>query len=72
MAKLSDTAIAELNAAERLSLIADLWDSLSDAELPLPDRQRAELERRLGQFEDDKANAVSWDDLKAELRSRTL
>ena len=70
MSGLTEDAIAELSAQERLSLIAALWDSLSDAETPLPEAQRAELERRLASFEGDKAGAVSWENLKAELRSR--
>ena len=71
MNKLTDAAIAELSTAERLSLIEALWDSLSDAETPLPEAQRAELERRLASFERDRGEAATWESIKAELRSRT-
>jgi len=60
--------IRRLSPAERLSLIGDLWDSLDDG--PLPSRQTAELERRLATLDDDLAQAVTWDQLKAELAAR--
>lgn len=71
MPTLTETAIAKLNAQERLSLIAALWDSLSDEHTPLPEAQRAELERRLANFDDDRPDAVSWESLKAEFRARS-
>lgn len=71
MPTLTETAIAELSAQERLSLIAALWDSLTDAQTPLPEVQRAELERRLMHFDGDRSGAVSWENIKAELRARS-
>lgn len=71
MSTQTETAIAELSAEERLSLIAALWDSLTDEQTPLSEAQRAELERRLSSFEADREGAVSWESLKAELRSRS-
>lgn len=70
MSKVTEAVIAGLSAQERLSLIDALWDSLSDADAPVSGTQRAELERRLASFETDRAGAVSWDSLKAELRAR--
>ena len=66
-----ETAIADLSVEERLSLIEALWDSLSDAETPLPDAQRTELERRLEGFESEKDRSESWNSIRAGLRSRT-
>jgi putative addiction module component (TIGR02574 family) len=37
-----------------LALIADLWDSFSDAEPPTPLAQRQELARRVANFGQDK------------------
>ena len=51
-------------------LIGELWDSFSDAELPLPPSQQDELKRRLASFEQDRSYAVSWEQLKAELAAR--
>lgn len=70
MSMLTDAAIAQLDADERLALIEALWDSLSDAETPLSAPQSAELDRRLARFEDDKAGAMAWETIKAELRTR--
>lgn len=61
-----------LSAQERLALIERLWDSLTDADLTLPEAQRAELEERLASFDEDRSGGVTWDDLKSELASRAL
>jgi putative addiction module component (TIGR02574 family) len=62
--------IAKLSAAERLSLIGELWDSLADSDAPLPQAQRDELIRRLADFDNDRPQAVSWDALKSEVDTR--
>lgn len=62
--------IAKLSIAERLALIADLWDSVADEDLPLTQVQRDELDRRLSTFDADAAQAVSWETVKAELGAR--
>ncbi len=69
MKTLSREEIARLSPHERLTLIGDLWDSLGDATLPPPE-QRAELERRLANFDADLPDAVTWEQLKAELATR--
>lgn len=60
--------IGRLSPSERLMLIGDLWDSLDEAPPTLV--QTSELERRLDTFEGDLAEAVTWDQLKAELAAR--
>ncbi len=54
---------------ERLRLIGDLWDSLSEnpEDVGLTPEQRAELDRRLDRLESGKAKLVSWEELKARL-----
>lgn len=54
MSILTAEEITRLTPSERLALIGELWDSLRDTELPLPEPQRAELERRLASFEEDR------------------
>jgi putative addiction module component (TIGR02574 family) len=68
--QLTPAEITRLSPAERLRLIEQLWESLEDEDVPLPPAQAAELERRLATFEEDRARAVGWDDLKAELARR--
>jgi putative addiction module component (TIGR02574 family) len=54
---------------ERLRLIGDLWDSLSEnpEDVSLTPAQRTELDRRLDRLESGKAKLVSWEELKARL-----
>jgi putative addiction module component (TIGR02574 family) len=70
MTTLTPDEISRLTPPERLALIGDLWDSLSDTELPTTPVQLAELQRRLDSFEQDRGHALTWDQLKAELASR--
>jgi len=71
MPTLTRDEIIRLRPAERLALIGELWDSIDDADLTLPPMQRRELQRRLASLDQDAVQAVSWDDLKAELAART-
>jgi putative addiction module component (TIGR02574 family) len=68
---LTHDEINRLSPPERLALIGELWDSITDAELPTPPAQRRELARRLTGFDQDRTQAVSWEQLKAELATRT-
>ncbi len=70
MPTLSHEEIARLSPGERLQLIGDLWNSLDDADVPLSAAQRAELERRLADFEHDRTQSLTWEQLKAELSRR--
>jgi putative addiction module component (TIGR02574 family) len=70
MLNITPEEIGRLSPQERLALIELLWDSLDDSDLPVPPAQRAELERRLGSFEQDRAGAITWDQLKTELARR--
>lgn len=71
MTALSRDEINLLSPAERLSLIGDLWDSLTDSQIPLSGAQRDELDRRVQGFVEDQDGAVTWEDLKAELSKRS-
>lgn len=70
MGSLSSDELARLSPAERLALIGQLWDSLADAEIPLPQAQQAELASRLSSLDQDRAQAVTWEQLRAELERR--
>ena len=62
--------LARLSPRQRLDLIEALWDSLGDKDVPVTEAQRAELDRRIAGFEQDREQSVSWDQLSAELRQR--
>jgi putative addiction module component (TIGR02574 family) len=70
MGSLNSDELARLSPQERLALIGQLWDSLGDSDVPLPEAQKAELARRLSALDQDRAQAVTWEQLRAELARR--
>jgi len=60
--------IAGLSLKERLDLIGDLCDSLEEAELPLSEQLKAELDRRNAGFAEDRAHAAPWSEVRDRLR----
>jgi putative addiction module component (TIGR02574 family) len=68
--QLTHDEIARLSPDERLALIAQLWDSLDDHQVQLTPVQQAELERRLATLDQDRAQSLTWETLKAELEQR--
>ena len=62
--------LARLSPRQRLDLIEALWESLDDRDVPVTEAQRAELDRRIAGFEQDREKGISWDQLGAELRQR--
>jgi putative addiction module component (TIGR02574 family) len=70
MKTLSRQEILRLSTAERMSLIGDLWDSLSDSDIALPATQARELQNRLDSFAVDQSSAISWEEFRSELARR--
>lgn len=70
MEVLTPDEIGRLSPPERIALIAQLWDSLDDEQLPLTGAQQAEIERRLASLDQDRQTCVTWEALKAELAKR--
>jgi putative addiction module component (TIGR02574 family) len=70
MELLTQDEIVRLSAPERLALIAQLWDSLEQEQLPLTSAQQAELERRLITRDQDRHDGITWAELKSELEQR--
>ena len=68
--QLTHDEITRLSRDERLALIAQLWDSLDDHQAQLTPAQQAELERRLATLDQNRAQSVTWETLKAELEQR--
>lgn len=65
-------SVFDLSAAEKLQLVEDLWDDLaaSPSDVPVHDWQKKELARRKANLKSRPASALSWDDVKARVRSR--
>jgi len=65
---------SHLTPAERIDLAEELWHSLTpeelDAEFPLTDEQRTELDRRLADFEQNPESGVPWEQVRAEIDER--
>lgn len=64
---LTKEEIFELSAEERLHLIETLWDSLSPADVPVPDRHKRLVEERLEDHRRNPDDSVSWEELEEEL-----
>jgi len=61
-----------LTVAERIQLVEDIWDSISQAEevLDLTDAQRKELDRRIASHDARPDQAIPWASFRAELLAR--
>lgn len=59
--------IGKLSAAEKFELLDALWESLEADELILTDAQCAELDYRVGQYERNRDEVISWEQVKAGL-----
>ncbi len=61
--------LLKLPVEERLKLVESIWNSIAEFpdSLELTDSQKAELDRRLDEYEADPTAGISWSDLKAQL-----
>jgi putative addiction module component (TIGR02574 family) len=58
--------IENLSAAEKADLLDVLWESL-EAEAPLTEEQRGELDYRMARYEQSRADVIPWEQVKAGL-----
>ena len=70
---MSESAIdvSKLLPEERLRLLEELWDSLSDEDIPLTTAQRSELDRRLDDLEREGPRGIPWEDILKRLRNKS-
>lgn len=59
--------VSTLSPADRLELIGVVWDTLSPEDLPVTDAERALLDSRLADMENNPAAQSPWPDVKARL-----
>jgi putative addiction module component (TIGR02574 family) len=65
------TEITKLSVDDRLAIVGAIWDSIDDgARLELSDADRAELDRRLDQIDQNPDSGISWDELKRQLSTQ--
>lgn len=65
--------VEDLTTEERLRLLEDLWNSLSQTPeaIPLTQDQREELDRRLDDLEREGPVGIPWEEVLRQIRSRT-
>lgn len=64
--------IDRLELSEKLLLVGDIWDSIaeSNAELPMPEWQKKELDRRYLEYKEGKLELHDWKTVHEELREK--
>ena len=64
--------LSALTVAERLSLIDDLWESLSDdAALPMSPSLGRELDRRVEEAQQGPEEGRAWERIRSDLEGRS-
>jgi len=65
-------ALAALTPAEKLQLIEELWEELSATpeEIPVPQWQLDELDRRSVEYAKNPSSGIPWEEVKRNILSR--
>ena len=66
MAKLNFSDILELSIPERIQLVQDIWDTITDVpeSLELTEDQKQEIDRRIDKLDRHPETAIEWSTLK--------
>ncbi len=61
--------ILQLSVAERIQIVEDIWDSISESpeNLALSDAEKAELDTRLADYNQNPDEGIEWETLKKNL-----
>ncbi|MDA3938441.1 MAG: addiction module protein [Spirochaetia bacterium] len=64
--------INNLDLSEKLILVEDVWDSIArfNAELPLPEWQKSELDKRYSDYQNGELKLHDWEDVHENLRNK--
>jgi len=70
--KVSISDVLALSPEERISLVGDIWDSLTEIpeRIELTDAQRRELDARLAGYRRDPHRGLPWSELRAKLLNK--
>ena len=63
--------VSSLSPADRLELIGKVWDTLSPADIPVTDAERALLDARIAEMEENPDDQSPWLEVKARLERLT-
>lgn len=63
-------SVFDLSPSEKLQLVEDLWDDLAaiPSDVPVPDWQVEELDRRKANLKSNPASGIAWDEVKRRVR----
>lgn len=61
--------LSKYSNAEKIILAEQLWDSISKKELEISDDVKKELDFRLQNFEEEKSELYTWEEVKNHLKS---
>ena len=72
-ARMGTIDIASLSPEDRLRLLEQLWESLSEtpAAVPLTNSQREELDRRLDELDREGPSGIPWEEVLRQIRDRS-
>ncbi len=64
--------ISGLELSEKLLLVEDIWDSIavSNSEIPMPDWQKQELDRRYNEYREGRLELHDWKSVHEEFRDK--
>jgi putative addiction module component (TIGR02574 family) len=64
--------IENLELSEKLRLVEEIWDSIaaSNSELPMPDWQKQELDKRYNEYKEGKLKLHDWRSVHEDLRKK--
>ena len=67
----SASSVFDLSPSEKLQLVEDLWDDLAatPSDVPLPDWQIEELDRRKANLVRNPSSGLGWDEVKRRVRA---
>lgn len=64
--------ISKLELSEKLLLVEDIWDSIAagNSEIPMPEWQKRELEKRYKEYKEGKLELHDWKSVHEDLRNK--
>lgn len=71
MSTLARADILELSVSERIQLVEDIWDSITEApnSIKLSEKQKLELDRRLDSYHANPGLGSPWEIVRERIRS---
>jgi len=72
MSTLTKSDFLSLSVPERIILVEDIWDSVSEVPdaVILTEKQKAELDRRLDAYHKNPGEGSPWSEVRTRIRSR--